>query len=326
MFEILSITTSFFAIIALGAFTKYIGLFDEKSSQIFSNFAFYVALPPMIITSIMANPIKGLINFDYIVRFEIATLIIFILSYTVAKFIFKLKSNENSVFALNATYSNYGYIGLPLVLLLFGQKAIVPAAIILVFDIAFVLALVAVFSTNFNNTSGFLNFINALKSIIKNPVIISCVIGLLLSFYELNLGKIPEETLNILSGAAVPTALFAIGIIIVSKSVEKAYSELIFISFIKLIMHPLLVILLFVFWSSDSLEMLDIMWLQVAIIFSCLPVAATVFPVSQYYKAYVLKTSSAIIVTTVISILTIPIVLLLVIDKNIYNFLQLLFS
>ena len=61
--------------------------------------------------------------------------------------------------------------------------------------------------------------------------------------------------------------------------------------------------------------------IQVAIIFSCLPVAATVFPVSQYYKAYVLKTSSAIVVTTVISILTIPIVLLLVTNKNIYNFL-----
>ncbi len=72
-------------------------------------------------------------------------MIIFIFSYTVAKFIFNLKSNENSVFALNATYSNYGYIGLQLVLLLFGQKAIVPAAIILVFDIAFVLALVAIF-------------------------------------------------------------------------------------------------------------------------------------------------------------------------------------
>ena len=83
-------------------------------------------------------------------------------------------------------------------------------------------------------------------------------------------------------------------------------------------MHPLLVILLFVFWSSDSLKTLDIMWLQVAIIFSCLPVAATVFPVSQYYKAYVLKTSSAIIVTTVISILTIPLVLFFVTNKKIY--------
>ena len=146
------------------------------------------------------------------------------------------------------------------------------------------------------------------------------MIGLLLSFHEFNLGKIPTETLNILSGAAVPTALFAIGIIIVTKSVEKAYSELIFISFIKLIMHPLLVILLFIFWSTDNLKMLNIIWIQVAIIFSCLPVAATVFPVSQYYKAYVLKTSSAIIVTTVLSILTIPIVLLLVTNKNIYNF------
>ena len=95
---------------------------------------------------------------------------------------------------------------------------------------------------------------------------------------------------------------------------------------VALIIVNLLVILLFVFWSTDSLKMLDLMWIQVAIIFSCLPVAATVFPVSQYYKAYVLKTSSAIIVTTVISILTIPILLLLVINKNIYNYLQLLFS
>ena len=86
-------------------------------------------------------------------------------------------------------------------------------------------------------------------------------------------------------------------------------------------MYPLLVILLFMFWSTDSLKMLNIIWIQVAIIFSCLPVAATVFPVSQYYKAYVLKTSSAIIVTTIISILTIPIVLLLVTNKNIHDFL-----
>ena len=95
MFEILGISASFFAIIAMGAFTKYIGLFDEKSSQIFSNFAFYIALPPMIITSIIANPIKGLINFDYIVRFEIATFIIFIFSYTVAKFVIKIKNKYN---------------------------------------------------------------------------------------------------------------------------------------------------------------------------------------------------------------------------------------
>ncbi len=321
MFDILGITLSFFSIIALGAFTKYIGLFDEKSSQIFSNFAFYIALPPLLIISIMANPLKGHINFDYIVRFETATLIIFLSTYIVAKFIFKLNGSENSVFALNSTFSNYGYIGIPLVILLFGQEAVLPASLILVFDITFVLALVAIFSTNFNSSSAFLNLIKVLKSILKNPVIISCVVGLLLSYSDFNLGKIPEETLNILSGAAVPTALFAIGIIIVSKKVEKAYSELIFISIVKLIIHPLLVILLFLFWSSDTLKMLDIMWMQVAIIFSCLPVAANVFPVSQYYKSYVSKTSSAIIVTTIISIITIPTILLLVTNENISNFL-----
>ena len=321
MLEILALTMTFFAIIALGAFTKYVGLFDEKSSEILSKFAFYVALPPMIITSIMANPITDLINFDYIIRFEIATLIIFLFSYMAARFIFKLKNNESSVFALNSTYSNYGYIGIPLVILLFGPKAILPASLILVFDIAFVLALVTIFSNNCRNTSVFSKLIITLKSISKNPVIISCLIGLLLSFLEFNLEKFSESILNILSGAAVPTALFAIGIIIVSKNIEKTYSELIFISLIKLIIHPLLVISLFFFWSTDELKMLDLIWFQVAIIFSCLPVAVTVFPVSQYYQAYILKTSSAIIITTLLSIVTIPIVLLLLTNKNIYNYL-----
>jgi len=193
MFDILGITLSFFAIIALGAFTKYIGLFDEKSSQIFSNFAFYIALPPLLIISIMANPLKGHINFDYIVRFETATLIIFLSTYIVAKFIFKLNGSENSVFALNSTFSNYGYIGIPLVILLFGQEAVLPASLILVFDISFVLALVAIFSTNFNSSSAFLNLIKVLKSILKNPVIISCVVGLLLSYSDFNLGKFQKK-------------------------------------------------------------------------------------------------------------------------------------
>ena len=68
MLEILGITSSFFAVIALGALTKYIGLFDEKSSQIFSIFAFYIALPPLIIVSIMSNPVKGLLNFKGVQR------------------------------------------------------------------------------------------------------------------------------------------------------------------------------------------------------------------------------------------------------------------
>ena len=74
---------------------------------------------------------------------------------------------------------------------------------------------------------------------------------------------------------------------------------------------------MFLFWSTAKVKMFDIMWIQVAIIFSCLPVAATVFPVAQYYKSYISKTSSAIIVTTILSIITIPAVLFLTNIENI---------
>ena len=57
---------------------------------------------------------------------------------------------------------------------------------------------------------------------------------------------------------------------------------------------------------------MDILWVKVAIIASCLPVAANVFMLSQFYERYSGRTASAILASTVMASITTPITLYLV--------------
>jgi predicted permease len=71
-----------------------------------------------------------------------------------------------------------------------------------------------------------------------------------------------------------------------------------------LIVHPLLVALFFLGIPGQ-----DPLWIKVAILSSCLPVAANVFMLANHYGAYTGRTASAILVSTVFASTTVPVFL-----------------
>ena len=72
----------------------------------------------------------------------------------------------------------------------------------------------------------------------------------------------------------------------------------------RLILHPLLVALLFL-----GLPGVDPLWIKIAIMSACLPVAANVFVVADNYGAYGVQSASATLVTTIAASLTVPLYL-----------------
>jgi hypothetical protein len=53
----------------------------------------------------------------------------------------------------------------------------------------------------------------------------------------------------------------------------------------------------------------DILWIKVAILSACLPVAANVFMLADHYQTYAGRTASAIFASTLLASLTVPVVL-----------------
>ena len=113
--------------------------------------------------------------------------------------------------------------------------------------------------------------------------------------------------LRILSGAAAPCALFAMGVAVALRQVKRIPGELSVLLPIKLILHPILLLLLLSFLGTVP----DV-WIKTAILMACLPPAANVFIVAQQYDVYVERASSAVMIGTLVSVFTVTFFLYLI--------------
>ena len=301
MGDILSLTIPFFGIILLGAFSRSSGFFDEQAGRILARFAFFVVLPAFMFVSITSAPVSEIANPHFILRYEAVTIIIFALGVVFATRIFGLSGRSSGIFALNATYPNYGYIGVPLAILAFGQGAVVPMSLILVCDSIMLLLLTAIFTRDKGAADLSSALMQMLQSMARNPLLLSVLAGFIFSASGLTLPDMPIFFLDMLAGAAAPTALFALGITLIGQPIRSARAELGTISVLKLVIHPLLMGVVML-----TMPGLDVLWIQTAILFACLPVAANVFALSEFYQAYSGRTATSIMLTTLIASLTVP--------------------
>lgn len=306
MADILALTIPFFGIILLGSLTRLKGWFSAADGRMISRYVFFVVLPPFMFVAITARPLNDIFNPEFTLRYELVTLTLFGLAFIVGRYLLKLSRKEASLFSLNASYPNYGYIGVPLALLAFGEDAAVPMAVILVVNNAVLVLLVALFITDETSGGAGSTFVKTMASLVKNPLLMSVVVAMGFSASGLNMPEMPALFLDLLAGAAAPTALFALGIALVGQPVRAAWGELGALALFKLFMHPLMMALVFLGWPAIGPYPFDPLWIKIALIFSCLPVAANVFNLAEFYGVYSGRTATSIMLSTLIASVSVP--------------------
>ena len=306
MADILALTIPFFGIILLGSVTRLKGWFSAADGRMISRYVFFVVLPPFMFVAITARPLNDIFNPEFTLRYELVTLTLFGLAFIVGRYLLKLSRKEASLFSLNASYPNYGYIGVPLALLAFGEDAAVPMAVILVVNNAVLVLLVALFITDETSGGAGSTFVKTMASLVKNPLLMSVVVAMGFSASGLTMPEMPALFLDLLAGAAAPTALFALGIALVGQPVRAAWGELGALALFKLFMHPLMMALVFLGWPAIGPYPFDPLWIKIALIFSCLPVAANVFNLAEFYGVYSGRTATSIMLSTLIASVSVP--------------------
>ncbi len=303
MTTVLSISVPFFTIIFLGMFTRAIGFFQRADARTLTKFAFYVTVPPMLFVNLSNKDPAQMLNWDFIWRFELASLVILLSGSLLANRLFSLSRSESGIYGLNAAYPNYGYMGIPLCILTFGDAAAMPLAVILFVDSILLFGFAAVaFSDKESSWLG--TIAGVLRTMLKNPFLIAITASLISSGLEVQMPLFIDRALLLLAGAATPVALFALGVTVFGQSLQSSIGELIGIGLFRLIIHPLLIAILFL-----GLPGVDPLWVKVAIMSACLPVAVNVFVVADNYGAYGAQSATAILVTTIAASLTVPLYL-----------------
>ena len=299
-------TLPFFAIVGIGYFAGKIRFFDEKATAYLNKFVFYFALSAMILKFSSQLALNEILNWRFLLAYFLANSVVYLIVIGASVYR-RISWSEAAIEAHTAVSGNLGFIGLPMLVLIMGAAAVAPILMIIIIDLVVFGSLVVIIITV--GKEGALS-LKSLKSIglalVKNPMIMSMVAGLLWSATNIPLAVPVSEFLSLLGAAATPCALFAIGASLAPKSAERV-SVAIWITTAKLILHPC-VCAIFAFWVFE----LEPFIASVMVACAAIPVAGNVYLTAQHYNVAPARVSSAILVSTVASIVTLSIALSIV--------------
>lgn len=308
MEPILNIVLPVFAIVSAGYLCGVRGILGEDSSVALNSFVYWVALPAMLFRAMANVDLERVFNPEFFIGFLGAIVVIGAISVLAACLLFRRNLAEAAIHAMNGVYGNSGYMGIPLALTAFGQAAALPAIVATVINTALVVA-VAVFLIEFGTKGGGnkLRVLgNVLSAMARNPMLIAPALGLCWAASGLAL-PVPVDTFTgILGAAAGPCALFAIGLFMVGKPRSEGRAEVGVMTLTKLAVQPLVTALMVL-----VILPVDPLWAKVAILMAALPTGAGSFVLAQAYGIYVLRTSSMILTSTVLSVATISVFFIL---------------
>ncbi len=298
MIQIFLQVVPFFALIGLGYAAVRIGFVSTQAIVHLTQFVFYFAISAMLFEFASKLPISEIFDLEFVLAYGTASLYVYLIVFLVAR-MRKCKAAEASVEAQCSVIGNMGFLAIPMLISIFGERAATPVLLILTVDLVFFGSLIVAVITGSRDgrfSSGVLITIGT--GLIKNPMIMSILAGLIWSILNLPTPAVTSSFLMILGAAATPCALFAIGGSLVERSAERV-SVAAWLSFSKLVLHPLAVC-----FTALVMFDLDPFYAGIMIASAAMPVAGNIYIIAQHYGVAPQRASASILMSTVFSVLT----------------------
>ena len=296
-------TLPFFALIGLGYGAGRRGFFGPEATAALTKFVFYFALSAMLFRFAVQLDLGDLFNWPFVWAYLCATGAVFLIGLVVA-LLRGCRLEEAAIEGQCSAIGNTGFLGVPLLALLLGPAAIGPVMFVLAIDMIVFGSLIVILITA--RRDGRLRpaiIGTVVGGLLRNPMIVSISLGLAWSAAGIGLPGPMLTFLDVLGSAATPGALFAIGASLAGKSAERL-SVALWLSFGKLVLHPAAVavcaLMVFAVPRDQALVMIAA---------AALPVAGNIYIIAAHYNVAPQRVSTAILVSTVLSLLTVTWVL-----------------
>ena len=304
MHAVLNSALPIFALILTGFICGYLGVFDRTATDNLNRLAVYLALPSLMFVAMSKITPDQVRQFGFVAAFVGGFAVCFAVAFLISRFRGRRVASA-SIEGLDASYSNVGFMGIPMCLLVFGPES-APASIIATLFTACVLFLFAVVVVEIDLKKGhsfWSTLANVVPSLLRSPLLIAPVAGLTLGLSGVTVPAPFVSFTTLLGGAASPAALICIGLFLAQESVvsDDAASIGILVS-LKLILQPLVTaILAFHVFSMPPL------WSHSAVILSALPIGSGPFTIAKLYGLEAGVTSGSILASHVFAVLTVSV-------------------
>jgi malonate transporter and related proteins len=298
--QIVDLILPVFAVILSGWIVGYTGYLSRTLSDALIHFAYNIAMPALLIVTIAQEPGHSLINWRFLAAFGGGSLLCFFLVFAVMSIRASLDLASRTMHGMAASMTNTGFVALPVLQAIYGQRAVLPAAIATVF-VAIVMFPLAVILLELNqrDTQGSRPAsMDTIKRVVLNPLVISTLIGMLWSVSGLRVPGPVAAYLGIMADALTPCALFAIGLGLSIDGLRTNFGRASLLSIVKLVIMPLIVYGLCVALKLDPLYTIA------AVICAAVPTAKTAYILAAQYHCEEIMVASTVSMTTLASVIS----------------------
>src|ERR1700748_1920693 len=212
--QVASLVLPVFAIIVTGWLAGWLGYLSRSLADALVHFAYNVAMPALLVVTIAQEPARNLLEWRFLLAFGGGSLLCFALVFVPVRARGKHDLASSTIYAMAAAMTNTGFVALPILHAIYGQPAVLPAAVATVFVAAVMFPITVILLESDKGTAGEASVrpLALAKQIALNPMVLSTLIGLAWAIAGLPMPAAVATYLNIIAGALTPCALFAIGL------------------------------------------------------------------------------------------------------------------
>lgn len=286
-------------LMAVGYVGGKTGILKDNENKSMTIILTNIALPALIISAFSVGYSKETLN-GIIITF-VLSFFAHMLAAIIGKISFiKYPKSKNVVLRLGNTFSNSGFMGIPFVYALFGEKALLYGS---VFMIPFHI-LIWTYGEGLlrKEKDG-----SVIKRFSKNPAIIAIIVGLILFVANIKLPSVLSQPASMLSSLTSPLAMLILG-----ERISKLHLKEILVDkdiyygcFIKLLVTPIITLFILNFINIDPIIK------NIIVIMQSLPAAVLTVVLSQKHGADTDLASKFTVISHALSVITIPLVSLL---------------
>lgn len=298
--ELLMIVLPVFLIFGIGYISQKLLKMDIKS---ISAMSLYILLPLLTFDTFYRNELT--VDYLYLFIFSVIITVVLIGITVLAGWFMKSTKEDVSAILLGTLFPNSGNYGAPVMLFALGAVAFDYAIVLMVLH-GFIISTVGIFIASFGS-GGTISVKDAILSIFRIPVIYGAAAGLLFQLMDITIDDKLMDILQMTGNAAIPVVMLILGMQL--AEIRKENFELRNINavvLIRMVVSPIAAMVLVMFMPVDETMKM------VFIILNAMPVAANSTMLAVQFNVKPNLVSFSTLVTTLLSLLTIPFFLYLI--------------
>lgn len=301
MLTIINSVISLFLIMLAGIYGGKKGIINSKVSKGLTDILLDITLPCMIITSFSFQYDEG-VKSNVLKTFYYSFLVYIIVAMVSYLLMFPIKTEKRTILHFANIFTNTGYIGFPILNVLYGPEAVMYGSI---FNIFFTIFLWTYGVMMFKGKMEKQELRKEMLKALKNPSLIAVYLGILMMIFNLQLPQVILASANSIGSMTGPLSMIIVGALSYKVNLKEHLVDwtVYYGIAVKLIIIPAVLYFISVLISDRTIVSNSV------IILASMPAAAMTSIFADSFNIKRDYASVIVVATTLLSIFTLPVLL-----------------